>query len=203
MSTGMPRWTRAPLQPDYVAPRELEHGLTPLSATNARKLVWLQPSILRPAYELWAGECVVGTLRYRGMTQREALGAAADGLWRFEEQEESGQGILIYERGKLVGRVRRETASHEVIILHESFVFHAAPLSLVGGACSVTDVQGVELLRGAPQAEGLPRTELAVRKAARKMPLLSLLLLTCEYLQLSRPAPRAGWLSGRRQPNMG
>lgn len=59
----------------------------PLSEASARPLVWVQPMPMRPAYELWAGETVVATLRYRGLQRREALGCAAEGVWTLDADD--------------------------------------------------------------------------------------------------------------------
>lgn len=94
--------TSRPAGPDFIAPRELEHPILPLADAPARPLVWVQPMPMRPAYELWAGETVVATLRYRGLERREALGCAAEGVWTLEADPLEPT-VRITARGRDVG----------------------------------------------------------------------------------------------------
>ena len=49
-------------------------------------LTWTQPKALKQAFELRAGEDVVGTLEFRNSFGSFATGESADGRWTFKRQ---------------------------------------------------------------------------------------------------------------------
>lgn len=116
---------------DFVAPREVEHPVLPLTEASARPLMWVQPQPMRPAYELWAGESVVATLRYRGLQRREALGCAAEGIWTIQADELEPT-IHISTVGRDVGRF--DTARRVLWLPGGERYVWAGPLSESGPA---------------------------------------------------------------------
>jgi hypothetical protein len=57
-----------------------------LSFAGRDDLTWTQPKALKQAFELRAGEDVVGTLEFRNSFGSFATGESADGRWTFKRQ---------------------------------------------------------------------------------------------------------------------
>lgn len=114
----------------------------PLSAVDVGTLVWVQPMPMRPAYELWAGESVVATLRYRGLQRREALACAAEGVWTFDVEDPEPT-IHLHQRDRRVGAFSPEAGrlrleSGETFLWRPPAPGRAAAFSLRDGRTLVT-----------------------------------------------------------------
>ncbi len=180
---------------DYHIPREIEHPIVPLSEVSTNTFVWLQPQVLRAAYELWGDAQVVATLRYRGLSLGEGLGVAAEGLWTFEHNEKNPNRIDIISGSVQVGTVIPERSFRDHILLDGGYSYHFVQQGLSEPTGVMTDVLGHTILRSSPFPGGAPRMRVHVNGKMRAMKHMPMLLVLGQYLFLSRSGQRFG--SGR------
>jgi len=95
VETSRPGPTGAFGSPPYAGPREVEYPLVPLRSVETNVLVWIQPRLMHPAYELWAGERVVATLRFKDLARRRGLAAGSDGVWTIDDDARVDEVLVV------------------------------------------------------------------------------------------------------------
>lgn len=180
----------------YYAPRELEHPLQTIRAVEARTLVWIQPQPLCPAYELWAGEEVVATLRYRSTFQSGALGAAADGVWKIEEVA-GASGVRLYQGERIAGTFLHRDAYNGLLSLEDGRTFLWVRRGVLQHDWAFMTDAGQVLLHFTSEAALQARSRIRLLGGAREESAVSLLALLGQYLML-RSSSRSS--EGRSQP---
>lgn len=123
----------------YAAPREVEHPLTPLREVGLSHMAWIQPRLMHPAYELWSGERVVATIRFRDLRGREGLAAAADGVWTIHRTQSGGTLFTVHRPRVLIGAFQRVEGNRLVFTLGERRVFEWRPTAIRGDAFAFFD----------------------------------------------------------------
>ena len=135
---------------EFCAPRELEHPLIPLQEVEAAQLVWVQPTALRPAYELWAEERVVATLRYRGIFHTEALAASADGVWTFRPAGTSGRDVEVYAGTVQAAKLESRSDVGGALTVGKGRTFLWQKTALWGNSWAFFGIHGKPLVTIAP-----------------------------------------------------
>ena len=187
----MPEPPRRPslvLQPDtFQPPREVEHPLVPLAEVRADTLMWVQPQLMQPAYELWAAEEVVATLRYRGRFGGDALAASADGLWRFVRDAGGDGRVYLFDPERACGTLEREALDLFVLSLDDGSFYTWEPVleGTPGQVWHVTAPSGDLVLRLRPAARPRPGLRIERPDGLPWRPVHGLLALVSQHLNLT------------------
>lgn len=171
---------------EFVPPRELEHPLFPITETGTKIMMWTQEQPMRPAYELWAGEFVVATLRYRGIAKDGALGASTDGLWSIVESPGASNTISILERGQVYGTLRTSGGLTDTLVLSNKRKFHWVLRDLWRKDRAFVDHKGQILLVCKPESGQKARTRVLLSPGAMHCSELSFLTIVAQYMMLGR-----------------
>lgn len=171
---------------EFQAPRELEHPLLPIDEVETDTLVWIQPQLMRPAYELWGGEQVVATLRYKSLLRPEALAAAADGLWLFDQTGVAPPRVRIRQGERIVGTYVQTEDDGGRLMLQSGQTYRWLQLGMWNRTWCFANEAGTPLLYFGSEAGLTARVRIVHADAVRPMPHRSLLALLGKYLMLSR-----------------
>jgi hypothetical protein len=179
-------YIQSPLPLDqFHAPRELEHPLFSLTDVSAETLVWIQPQWMRPAYELWAGDRVVATLRFRSLYRSQALAASAEGLWTFERDNLSDS-TVIRQGQKLVATLEEQDAISSVLKHVNGSAYVWVRDGIFGKRWAFVNVIGKPVLYFAPETSPQARLRVEVSPDAIRLPQLTFLALLGKYIMLAR-----------------
>lgn len=180
-------YIQSPLPPDaYHAPREIEHPLFSFGDVEAETLVWIQPQWMRPAYELWAEERVVATLRFKGLSSSPALAASAEGLWMFERHALLDV-VEIQQSGKHIATLsERDAVSYTLEYENGGRSFVWTREGLFGRRWAFVDAIGNPLLFFVPESSPQARLRVQIPPGAAHLPQLTFLALLGKFLMLAR-----------------
>jgi hypothetical protein len=179
-------YIQAPLPRDqFHAPRELEHPLFSLTDVSAETLVWIQPQWMCPAYELWAENRVIATLRFKGLYRSQALAATAEGLWTFERGG-FDDSIAIRQGEKLVATLNERDAISSVLEYENGSIYVWIRDGMFGKRWAFVNVIGNPLLVFAPESSPQARLRVQVSPDVARLPQLTFLALLGKYLMLAR-----------------
>ncbi len=169
----------------YADPREVEHPLTPIGTLDVSKFAWIQPRLMHPAYELWGGEYVVATLRYRDLSRRHALAASADGVWHLEESPVKGEVFRVEMAGRPVAVFQRGAMNDGSLVIRSERHFPWVRRKIWDQTFAFLDPRGAEYLRFEGAGSGSDRTLLVISPTALLDPDVTLLAAAGKYLTLS------------------
>lgn len=179
----LPRFRKTkPLE--YQVPRELEHPLNSIRDVETQVLVWVQPHLLRAAYELWGDDRVFATLRYKSFAHRRALAASNDGVWTIEDMGQHFGGVRLTQLNRPVGRLERREDTVDVLTLDSGKTFLWARKHAWRNENSFLDLNGREIIQFIPEKSMTARLRVQLSENARALPELSLLTLLGLYLML-------------------
>ncbi|HET6569830.1 MAG TPA: hypothetical protein VFG50_17830 [Rhodothermales bacterium] len=173
---------------EFHAPRELEHPLVPLAEARAGVLVWIQPHWMRPAYELWAGDRVVATLRFKGLTCSDALAASAEGLWSFR-REKIDETVTIRQLGKEYAVLQERDAISSVLECANGSAYVWVREGLWSPRWRFVSILGKPILHFEPHASPLARLRVKLAAETAHTPRTTFLALLGNYLMLARTPP--------------
>ena len=183
----------------YADPREVEHPLTPLNELGVLRLAWVQPRLMHPAYELWGGDRVAATLRFRDLNRREALAASADFVWLLQESPREGEQFTVHARSEPVAAFRTDEAGQGALFLSDDRMFVWVRPPFRGRTFAFIDADGNDYLRFEDPANGAGRIMLSLSRPAALDPECCLLAVAGMYLSLSTPTPEGRRSSGGRE----
>lgn len=169
----------------YANPREVEHPLTPLGSLKVSKFAWIQPRLMHPAYEMWGGESVVATIRYRDLSKREALAASTEGVWNLTESPSRNEVLRAEAAGRAVAVFQREPMSDGALVIRAKRRFPWVRRSIWGMSYAFVDADGAEVMRFEAAGEGSDRTLLVIAPSALADPDVTLMAVVGKYLTLA------------------
>lgn len=169
----------------YADPREIDHPLTPLADIGASVLVWVQPRLMHPAYELWSGEHVVATLRYRDLSGREAVAASAHGLWLFREGARPSESISVSAAHKPFAVFRKSASAEGLLLLGEAHTFPWVRRSLVDNRFAFVNDRGDTVVEFRDEPDEASSSRVVIAENAVDDTSATLLAVVGKYLLLS------------------
>ncbi len=171
---------------EYESPRELEHPLHPIQTEENGTLVWIQPRLMRPAYELWSKDKVIATLRYRGLFYPEALAVSSDGLWTIERTDGSNPLVYIRRTGRIVGTFSNHDHLGGILKLNSERIFLWVRQSIWTHEWAFLSENGSVLEKFSSQVSLQARLRVHITPEGFNTPEASLLALLGKYLMLAR-----------------
>jgi hypothetical protein len=175
---------------EYEAPRELEHPLHSIKDVTESTLVWIQPNLMRPAYELWAAERVLATLRFKKFFYDQALAASAEGLWTFERSTINPDEIVVKQHGRHYASINPKDHSVSLLTLSNGCVYIWMADKTADSRWIFLNVLGKPVLQFVPECSPVARVRVDVRSETGKTPILTFLALLGKYMLLSRRTVR-------------
>ena len=173
-------------------PREVEHPLTPLGDLDVVRLAWIQPQMMHPAYELWGGEKVVATLRFRDINRRTALAASTDAVYTLTGSAAEAEDFTMEAGGGVIAEYRRGLHKDGALFIGEEQAFAWIPRSHWDRVFAFADQRGQEVMRFEAAASDSCRTMITIEPSVCANPNATLLAIAGQYLILgaTRQGPR-------------
>lgn len=144
---------------------------------------------MHPAYELWAGEQVIATLRFKDLATRCGLAASSDALWTIDDAGRA-DGSLVVQSGSAAHAVfHPESQSRGILIVGDERFFVWEQSDLWQREWTFFDEQRKPLMWFEPELQGHGQIRVRVGDELLQNPDSPLLAVMGKYLSLALRAP--------------